>query len=588
MRIRFWGTRGSIAKPGPTTLRYGGNTSCVEVRTDDGQLIVIDCGTGAHGLGQELKREFPEGHSGCLLISHTHWDHIQGIPFFGPLFDARNHWRIYGPRGSHASLRDVLSGQMEYSYFPVSLDAFAARISYHEVLEGEFAIGGAKIIARYLNHPAITIGYRIEADGASFVYASDHEPHDREAAAGVAPNWLGEDGRHLDFIRGADLLVHDAQYTALEYPEKVGWGHSTIEYVVDAAARADVKHVALYHHDPMRTDEALDGLIEAARARAAASPGLVVSAAREGESIVLAGAASKAASGRQPSALTPSPTEDEATIVLGSVPADDLKTLVEAAQSEAVTYSTSDGVPPREALRAPGALILLGDLKIDPVVECRRLRDKGLETPVIVLADRPRPDGEAAGVSDWLLRPFSVQYARTRMKAWLLRSSCRWQNAPVAADEAARLKTLHGLGLLDTPPEERFDRHTRIAATALGAPMAALTLVDEERQWFKSRIGFDTAETHRDRAMCAHVVHDQTTLVVQDTLADDRFADNPLVWEDPHVRFYAGVPIAAPDGRLIGALCVMDHRPRALNESQIALLQDLATLIEQELTPPPR
>lgn len=591
MRVRFWGTRGSIAKPGPTTVRYGGNTSCVEVRTDDGGVIVIDCGTGAHGLGQALQQEFPQGHSGALLISHTHWDHIQGIPFFAPLFDARNSWRIYGPRGSQASLRDVLSGQMEYSYFPVSLESFNAKITYHEVMEGEFRIGGARIIARYLNHPAITIGYRVEADGASFVYASDHEPHDRHAAAGDSNAYWGEDSRHLDFIRDADLVVHDAQYTAAEYPAKVGWGHSTIEYVVDAAVRGGVKHVVLYHHDPLRTDDAVDRLLDVARARAAAAPGLTVSGAREGDVLTLIPARDGAAAAEsQRSALEAPRILGDAVVIFCAVQPRDRQALTEAAQAEDVVC-VSGG--PKEALREAqrrrdqNVVIVMGDAGIDPLAECRTMRRAGLAAPVIVVADQPRAESEEAGVSDWLLRPFSTQYARTRMKAWFLRAACRWRNAPLPRNEATRLRTLRALGLLDTPAEERFDRHTRIAAAALGAPMAALTLVDEERQWFKSRIGIDTHETHRDRAICAHVVQEETTLVVPDTLEDERFADNPLVSEEQRVRFYAGVPIAAPDGTLVGTLCVMDHRPRELNAAQVSLLEDIAALIEREFEADP-
>ena len=170
MQVRFWGTRGSLAKPGPTTARYGGNTSCVEIRTEAGTLIVIDCGTGAHGLGQQLAAKGGGGHRGHILISHTHWDHIQGIPFFAPLFVAGNEWDVYGPKGLSSSIRDTLAGQMEHTYFPVALDRFAATIAYHDLVEGVFEIGEVRITARYLNHPALTLGYRLQADGASVVY----------------------------------------------------------------------------------------------------------------------------------------------------------------------------------------------------------------------------------------------------------------------------------------------------------------------------------------------------------------------------------------------------------------------------------
>src|SRR5713226_7505898 len=163
MRVRFWGTRGSIPKPGPRTVRYGGNTSCVEVRSSNGTLVVLDCGTGAHDLGQALLAEGPPAH-GHLLITHTHWDHIQGIPFFAPLFVRGTEWDVYAPRGFGQSLDETLAGEMQYTYFPVTLDAMGATIRFHELVEGVFAIDDIRVTARYLNHPALTLGYRLEAD----------------------------------------------------------------------------------------------------------------------------------------------------------------------------------------------------------------------------------------------------------------------------------------------------------------------------------------------------------------------------------------------------------------------------------------
>ena len=170
MRIKFWGTRGSFAKPGATTLRYGGNTSCVEVRSDAGTLIVVDCGTGGHELGLDLVSRQSVPLHGQMLISHTHWDHIQGIPFFAPFFNPHNVWRIYGPKGLSQSLRATLAGQMEHSYFPIALSQFAATIHYHDLVEGAFSIDDVSILTRYLNHPALTLGYRLEVDGASIAY----------------------------------------------------------------------------------------------------------------------------------------------------------------------------------------------------------------------------------------------------------------------------------------------------------------------------------------------------------------------------------------------------------------------------------
>ena len=234
MDVRFWGTRGSIAKPGPTTVRYGGNTSCVEVRSARGTLVIIDCGTGAHSLGQSLIAGGVKGLRGHILISHTHWDHIQGIPFLAPLFVAGTQWDIYGPRGLHQSLREALAGQMQYTYFPVAPDQFDATIRYHDLVEGSFDIDDIKVSTHYLNHPALTLGYRLEADGATVVYACDHEPYSQWLASGQG-EILGQDLSHVEFIKEADLLIHDAQYTAAEYPGKMGWGHSSLEYAVKLA-----------------------------------------------------------------------------------------------------------------------------------------------------------------------------------------------------------------------------------------------------------------------------------------------------------------------------------------------------------------
>jgi phosphoribosyl 1,2-cyclic phosphodiesterase len=265
MRVQFWGTRGSIAKPGPSTVRYGGNTSCIEVRSARGTLIIIDCGTGGHALGQSLMSAGSGGLRGHILISHTHWDHIQGIPFFAPLFASGNEWDIYGPKGLDQSLRESLAGQMQYTYFPVTLDQCGARIRYHDLVEGTLDIDDIKVSTRYMNHTSLTLGYRLEADGVTVVYCCDHEPYSRMLATGGG-EITGQDLRHAEFIDGADLLIHDAQYTAAEYPAKIGWGHSSIEYAVKLGDYAEARRLALTHHDPLRDDDAIDRLIANVRA----------------------------------------------------------------------------------------------------------------------------------------------------------------------------------------------------------------------------------------------------------------------------------------------------------------------------------
>ena len=174
MHVHFWGTRGSLPKPGPETVRFGGNTSCVEVRTAAGTHIILDCGSGLHALGQVLMATEKPRRKGNILVSHTHWDHIQGIPFFTPFFVPDYEWDIYAPRGIGQSLQETLAGQMQYAYFPVRLDEMGAEIRYHELVEGEFQIDDVTVRTRYLNHTALTLGFRLEADGAALVLSLIH------------------------------------------------------------------------------------------------------------------------------------------------------------------------------------------------------------------------------------------------------------------------------------------------------------------------------------------------------------------------------------------------------------------------------
>eukprot|EP00899_Mesostigma_viride_P006217 jgi/Mesvir1/15597/Mv03207-RA.3 len=264
MKLRFWGTRGSISKAGASTLKYGGSTSCVEIRSSRGTLIILDCGTGALALGDALQKKGGPI-TGYIFISHTHWDHIQGLPFFTPLFVPGNTFHIFGPKGLDKCLKQTLEGQMQYSYFPVTADAFGAVVKYHDIVEESFMVEDVRISTHYLNHPALTLAYRVECDGASVVYCTDHEMYDRSLAGGSYPAPGSADDLHCSFFRGCSLLIHDSQYTKEEYQEKVGWGHSTWEYVIHMAAWAQVGIVALFHHDPRRSDEQVDAILAAAR-----------------------------------------------------------------------------------------------------------------------------------------------------------------------------------------------------------------------------------------------------------------------------------------------------------------------------------
>jgi CheY-like chemotaxis protein/phosphoribosyl 1,2-cyclic phosphodiesterase len=260
VELRFWGTRGSIATPGSGTTCFGGNTSCVELVTDSGKRIVFDCGTGARPLGAHLMANAARPISGTILLSHTHWDHIQGFPFFAPAFVPGNSLTVCGPEGADRSLPDVLAGQMEYTYFPVELGQLAATIKYVDLREGSYELEGLRVRTQYLNHPAITLGYRVEADDSNVVYLCDHEPYSttlwsHNAQPGSIDSILhANDRRHALFMKDADIVIHDAQYTPEEYQQKKNWGHSTYEYVVQLAMAAGVRKVFLTHHDPSHDD----------------------------------------------------------------------------------------------------------------------------------------------------------------------------------------------------------------------------------------------------------------------------------------------------------------------------------------------
>src|SRR6266404_5507929 len=279
MQVRFWGTRGSIPTPGHRTAIFGGNTSCVELTTTEGTTLVLDSGTGIRVLGLDMLRR-PVPHRIHLLIGHTHWDHIQGFPFFTPAFLPGTELNIYGSVAFQRSLEDSLSGQMQYSYFPVKLQDLASRIHYTELEEGFFRIGDILVETQYLNHTAPTIAYRISADGATAAYVTDHEPFWN--SPGPEFHHPG-DQRHIEFLKGADLVIHDAQYTNEEYKSKLGWGHSPTDYVTDVTLAAGAARLALFHHDPTHDDDAIKNIEAAQRARVQTSgSSLDVFAAAEG------------------------------------------------------------------------------------------------------------------------------------------------------------------------------------------------------------------------------------------------------------------------------------------------------------------
>jgi len=445
------------------------------------------------------------------------------------------------------------------------------------------------IRTRYLNHTALTFGYRLEGESGTIVYASDHEPHSRHLADGMG-EISGEDLRHCEFLSGADLVIHDAQYLADEYPEKIGWGHSTVEYAAAVCRAAGVKRLALTHHDPSRDDAAIDRIVEKARADLQhVSPALEVMAAAEGTALSVQGggqphhrpcseAVISDASALSNPLILLAVTDRSAADILHDVAQADHIPVMEVHLGQAVLSAIAEKSP---------SLIILEQREgaIDALELCAKIRTQYpmRDLPIIVVADAERGSaGTAAEVTDWLIRPFSRAYARTRIRAWLLRTAARWVRAPLPPDEEQRLATLHSLALLDTPEEPRFDRLTRLAAGILRVPVALVSLVDRDRQWFKSAHGVGLRQTPRELSFCAHAVAARELLVVPDALADDRFADNPEVAGGSRVRFYAGCPLFVGQS-CVGTLCILDVRPRHLSKEELGLLKDVAALVEHEL-----
>ena len=274
MDVRFWGVRGSYPVPGPSTNRFGGNTACVQVCPSDGGTIILDAGTGIRRLGHELM-EGPAGQGEGeihILVSHTHWDHIQGLPFFSPLYEAGNKIQIYG-RQREVHLEDIFRAQSAAPYFSHHLDEVAARVSYVELIEGaSFELGQVIVTCARLNHPDISIGYRLEADGATVAYVADTAPFDRilfehqflssepeappssEEAAYLAELKQGV----VNLCTGADLVIFDTMFSPQEYESRPHWGHATAQHAIELSQEAGASALALFHYSPTATDEQLD------------------------------------------------------------------------------------------------------------------------------------------------------------------------------------------------------------------------------------------------------------------------------------------------------------------------------------------
>ncbi len=289
-RVTFWGTRGSIPTPGPGTARYGGNTPCVAVEglgADLGNLVILDAGTGIRPLGGELVRlQGKDPLSVDLLLSHTHWDHIQGLPFFAPFFSKRNCVRIWGAKQGEVDLEVILRQQMHPVVFPVPLDELAAELTVGHVNSEAFEIDGFAVRAMRLRHPGNTLAYRLtpKSGGASMAYVTDNELGSG-GDYGEPRTWRAD---FVRFLEGVDILIHDAMFTPKELEKHRGWGHSSIHEAVTLAVEARVKRLVLFHHRPERDDAGMDALLKDARAAARATKSsLDVTAATEGLQLTL-------------------------------------------------------------------------------------------------------------------------------------------------------------------------------------------------------------------------------------------------------------------------------------------------------------
>ena len=280
MRIRVWGCRGSVAAPGADTVRYGGNTSCVEVQLDSGHTLVLDAGTGMRPLGVAMEQRPPsELH---VLLTHLHLDHLQGLGFFRPLFIPGLNITVWGPASPVQRLAERIAIYLSPPLFPVHLNDVPSNLTFHDAPENEISIGSAKVRAGKVQHQGPTVGYRIEEHGRTFVYLPDHEPSLGNELSAVPPEWMSGH----DIACGADLLFHDAQYRDDEYSRHIGWGHSRIADVIEFVRKSDVKRVVLFHHDPYRTDDGLEELLAQARSQAADGEQLI-SLAYEGMTFLL-------------------------------------------------------------------------------------------------------------------------------------------------------------------------------------------------------------------------------------------------------------------------------------------------------------
>ena len=282
--VHYWGVHGTLPVPGPSYSRYGGNTSCVSVDVGGEPLYVFDCGSGIKGLSDHIMTKPSQRFSGRIFISHTHWDHINTVPFFTPLYMRGNQIEIFGPYQGDLTIERAISAQMESVYFPVTVREFGARLMFRDLREESLEFGPVRVDTMLLRHPGYCLGYKLTCRNRTICYITDNELY--------LPNNPQHDARYVqnlaNFVRGADVLITDTTYRDQEYPAKVDWGHSCVSQVADLAARAEVKRLHLFHHDPDQTDDAIDIKLDETRAALAKlGSNVICEAPAEGTDLVL-------------------------------------------------------------------------------------------------------------------------------------------------------------------------------------------------------------------------------------------------------------------------------------------------------------
>jgi len=396
-----------------------------------GELFVLDCGTGIRELGHHLLAA-GEPLKANVLLGHSHWDHIQGFPFFGPLFVPGNQFNFFGPQEHSQRLNDTLGGQMQYRYFPVGMDQLAATLHYQELREETVSIGRVAVSSHYLNHTTLTLAYKLQVDGRTLIYATDSEPFSQQPRA-----WASSDDRTflhrrdeklVEFFSGADTLIMDAQYTAREYPQKVGWGHGTVDYTIDMAISAGVGTLVLFHHEPTRIDTAMEVLEQLAQKRMQAeAPHIEVLAAREGVTLELedvAGQANPVHERRLPEfhprvRVAVVGSADFADVASKTLAQDHYDIVAVEHMAALESGEFADYHPHLVLLRQP-------DGSWNRAAHQFLRNERRRHVPVLVVV----PDGrvEAAqqafdeGAADVLMEPFAGTQLHSRVDSWLLRA----------------------------------------------------------------------------------------------------------------------------------------------------------------------